>query len=328
MRCCRHELHELGPCAQPHPFTASVAHAERPIDRAVGSLGELSGNVVEAAVFGVHQRVDLAEGEQLFARGEADDFKHGIRPIDSASRQIPVPQPAPAAIERGVHAFAHPLVDFVCFACPRRLPMKSKSEDQQHEASGRDQGDSDCGIGTPAFEGARLWLERGDLPQSIGQLIDRGQQFRAVREGELERIRAVKAHAGVGLADKICEPLVSGQSGGGRRRDHTAAGVGDIETAVDTNRTPRQGLHERGLNLSRGGVFLDPAREMLAGRGRKQRQLILGVGEFLPPMVENLHCGSDRDRRQERDNQDWNRAPQQWLGLGQAQIGGTAEGAG
>src|SRR6185437_5080078 len=50
--------------------------------------------------------------------------------------QVPVPQSAAAAVERGVDPAAHRVVDEIAFACPGRLPVEGEAEDQYDKTGG------------------------------------------------------------------------------------------------------------------------------------------------------------------------------------------------
>ena len=62
--------------------------------------------------------------------------EHRLRPEDPAAREIPVPQSAAAAIERGIDAAAHGVIDQVTLAGAGRLPVERKAEDQHDKAGG------------------------------------------------------------------------------------------------------------------------------------------------------------------------------------------------
>ena len=70
---------------------------------------------------------------------EPENVEHRMRPEDAAARDVPVPQAAAAAIERGVDAAAHHVVDSVGLAGPRRLPVEGKAEDQHDKSGGGEQ---------------------------------------------------------------------------------------------------------------------------------------------------------------------------------------------
>ena len=128
--------HQLAARAQPHPMAVGVAHAEGVVDGRHLGVDDLGGELVELHVVGMHQRADVAEGEQVVLGLQPEDVEHRLRPEDAAARQVPIPQAAAAAVERGVDAGAHRLVDHVGLARARRLPVEGKAEDQHHEAGG------------------------------------------------------------------------------------------------------------------------------------------------------------------------------------------------
>ena len=84
-------LHQLAARAQPHPVAVGVAHAEGVIDDGHLGVGELGGELVELHVVGMHQRADVAEGEQVVLGLQAENVEHRLRPEDAAARQVPIP---------------------------------------------------------------------------------------------------------------------------------------------------------------------------------------------------------------------------------------------
>jgi hypothetical protein len=64
--------------AEPDPVAVDMLHAEGLVD-VVDLLGdELVGDLEQVDVVGLHQRVDLAEGEELVAAVEAEHRKHRL----------------------------------------------------------------------------------------------------------------------------------------------------------------------------------------------------------------------------------------------------------
>ena len=74
-------------------------------------VGELGGKLVEVEIIGMNQRIDFAKAEKVVARLQAQYREHRVRPEDAAAGEVPIPQAATAAIERGVDAAAHGFVD-------------------------------------------------------------------------------------------------------------------------------------------------------------------------------------------------------------------------
>ena len=141
--------HQLAARAQPHPMAVGVAHAEGVVDGGRLGVGKFGRQLIEPHVIGMHQRADVAECEQVVLGLQAENVEHRLRPEDAAARQVPVPQAAASAIERGVDAAAHGLIDHVGFARPRRLPMEGEAEDEHDEAGGGRQGDGEGGERAP-----------------------------------------------------------------------------------------------------------------------------------------------------------------------------------
>ena len=124
---------EFGARAQPHPFAADVLHAERVIDRVGFRCGQHLGDGGEIAILRMHQRIDVAEGEEIAGRGQSEDLIHRIRPVDPPARQVPVPKPASAAAERGVDALAHALAGSVSVPRAGRLPEIGDGESDEDD---------------------------------------------------------------------------------------------------------------------------------------------------------------------------------------------------
>ena len=128
--------HQLAARAQPYPVAGGVTHAEGVIDRGRCRIGELSRELVEPYVVRMHQRIDIAERQQIVLSVEAEDFEHRLGPEDAAAGEVPVPQPAAATVERGIDAAADRFIDQVRFPRPCRLPMKGEAENEHDKAGG------------------------------------------------------------------------------------------------------------------------------------------------------------------------------------------------
>ena len=157
--------HQLAARPQPDPVAVGVAHAEGVVDRGGFGFGELGGDIVELHVVGMHQRADVAEGQQVVLGLQAEDLEHRLRPENAAAREVPIPQAAAAAVERGIDAAAHRLVDDVGFARPCRLPVEGKAEDEHDEAGGGRQRDGERGERAPGRERAAARLHHGELAE-------------------------------------------------------------------------------------------------------------------------------------------------------------------
>ena len=141
--------HQLAARAQPYPVAVGVAHAEGVIDCGRSRIGEFGRELVEPHVVRMHQRIDIAERQQIVLGLEPEDFEHRLRPEDAAAGEVPIPQPAAATVERGIDAAADRFIDQVRFPRPCRLPMEGEAEDEHDEAGGGRQGDGQGGERAP-----------------------------------------------------------------------------------------------------------------------------------------------------------------------------------
>ena len=166
---------------QPQPAAVGVAHAEGMVDRCTLASASWRGELVEIDVVLVHQRVDFAEGEQIVLRRQSENVEHRMRPEHAAARQVPVPQPAAAAVERGVDAAAYGVVDQIGFARPRRLPVEGEAEDEHDEAGGGGQRDGQRRGRAPTGERLAARLDHGEEADRIAQRPHGGEGGVAVR---------------------------------------------------------------------------------------------------------------------------------------------------
>ena len=120
-------LAELAAYPQPDPVSAGVLHPEGLVDMVDFAGDQLVGDGEQVDVVGFNQRVDLAEGQEVAAAVEPEHGEHRLRPEDAAARKIPVPQPATAAVERGVDAAAHGVVDQIALAGAGGLPVEREA---------------------------------------------------------------------------------------------------------------------------------------------------------------------------------------------------------
>ena len=111
------------------------------VDRGRGRFGKFGGEFVKPDILGVNQGIDVAEGQQVVFGIEAEDFEHRLRPEDTAAREIPIPQAAPAAVQCCIDAAADGFVDQVSFPRACCLPMEGEAEDEDDKSGRRRQGD-------------------------------------------------------------------------------------------------------------------------------------------------------------------------------------------
>ena len=209
-------LAELAAHPQPDPVAAGMLHAEGLVDVVDLAGDQLVGDLEQVDVVGFHQRVDFAEGEEVVAGVEPEHGEHRLRPEDPAARQIPVPQAAAAAIERGVDPAAHRVVDEIALAGAGRLPVEGEAEDQHDEPRGCGKCHRQRRVRSP--ERIVLFLDDDDL---AGQRLDqpRGRQRAvAVRQGH--------------VAD---DALLAGGGEQLRRADHVENAVAPVEAGLGGN---------------------------------------------------------------------------------------------
>src|SRR5436309_97883 len=113
-----------------------MQHPERAVDGARLGFRELGGELVELNVAGMDESCYLTEGQEVILRSQTEDVEHRMRPENASAREVPIPQSAAPAIERGVDAAAYGVVDQIGFARAHGLPVEGKTEDEQHKSGG------------------------------------------------------------------------------------------------------------------------------------------------------------------------------------------------
>ena len=268
-----------------------------------------------------------------------------MRPEDAAAREVPVPQAAAAAVERGVDAAAHRVVDQVGFARARRLPVEGEAEDQHDEAGGGGERDGQRGVGAPGRE------------RVAARLDDRELAVRRAAGCAPWRSAGVPSASGISSTPAAAPKVVSGCVGPStsisrrpidrRRRAAAAAmtvpsalltstmrqpatidavGVGDQHLASGHARPGRHHALELACSGARAGSAsrartVEPLGEQI-GDGL---DLLDELGDRLAAMIEHLHERADADGEQEGDDQRRDRAPQSRLGGEQPPIRGLGD---
>ena len=216
---------------------------------------------------GCTRLADLAEGHQVVARRQAQDREHRMRPEDAAAREVPVPQAAAAAVERGVDAAAHGVVDHVGLARARRLPVEGKAQDQQHEAGGGGERHGQRGVGAPGARARRCAAgRRVNWPRPAASV-------RTVANARLPSASAISQHAGAGAEDgerlrfaEHVEQAQADRAAGRRGRGDDAVGVAQQDAAAERGGARRQRAFEQ---VAPRGVAVFGARP--AGRSARRR---------------------------------------------------------
>ena len=151
--------------------------------------------------------VDFAERHQFVARVETENCEHRMRPEDASAREVPVPQSAASAIERGIDAAADGVIDEVGLARACRLPVEGEAEDQQHEAGGGGQCDGQRGVGAPGRERIAAALIDQRAGRAVLRACERWQARVCCRRARCPHARAGAENGLVaGIAQNVDEP--------------------------------------------------------------------------------------------------------------------------
>ena len=308
-------------------MAVGVAHAEGVIDRAGPLFGKLRRDFVKPHIVGVNQRGDVAEREEVVARLQAEDGEHGLRPEYSAAREVPIPQAAAAAIERGVDAAAHGLVDAVGFARAGRLPMEGEAEDQDDKAGGGGEGDSEGCERAPAGERVAAQLHAGDLPEWVLEHAHGCQRQRPVGQRDLQNAGAgAERRQRLGMAQNVVQ--AAADDAGARRRHcgDDAIGIGEHELPAGRGGPWRQCIEQEFLRAARGVTGVGERAVEAGGRSLGERiEDSHHVGEGLAAVIEHLDDRADADRQQEGDDENRDSAAQQRLSGEQTAVGRVGE---
>ncbi len=176
-------LAELAAHPQPDPVAVGVLHAEGLVDVIDLAGNQLIGDLEQVDVVGFHQRIDLAEGQEVAAGVEPEHREHRLRPKNPTARKIPIPQAAASAIERGINAAAHGVIDEIALAGAGRLPVECKAEDQHDKAGGGRQRYRQRRVGPP--KRVDIFLDDDDLTRQRFDQVRNRQRAAAVRQGHV-----------------------------------------------------------------------------------------------------------------------------------------------
>ena len=172
--------HKFAARAQPDPGSARMAHAEHAIDAGIAGIGKLRGELVKLDVVRMNQPADFAEAQELVVRRQPENVEHRLRPEHAPAGEVPVPESAPAAVERGVDAAAHGVLDAGGFAHQPRLPQECETEHEHHKAGSREQCDGESRVGAPLAEHDTAALGDRELAQRTVEIAAREQDGRSV----------------------------------------------------------------------------------------------------------------------------------------------------
>ena len=199
-------VHQLGAGAQPHPIARDAADAEFVIDERRAGGGQLLGQREEILILGMDHRVHFAEGEELVLALVAEQFVHGIGPVDPPAADIPVPQAAASAVEGGIDPVAHLLADFVGSARAVRLHHVGDADAEQHDDGRTEKRDMADGARPPARQNMRHRLHERDLAGGCMKRTDGRHALAAAGKLDRHDAGAVREqHQGLGLAQDVGE---------------------------------------------------------------------------------------------------------------------------
>jgi len=287
---------------QPDPVPGGMLHAERAIDLIDFAAHQLVGQLQEIDVLGLHQSVHLAEGEQVAAALQPQHGEHRLRPENPAARQIPVPQSAAAAVERGVDAPAHGVVDQVAFPRAARLPVEGEAENQHDKAGGGRERNLQRGVGAPQRFDTLLHdddaaRQRGDgVLDRHGPMPIRQRQF---RDDVLRRLRGLdRIEQDVGRHHRIFA---------GEFRENALPVAADHDLAARCDPPGRHQRRQQQLQLAGDRVAIlmhrPDAFDPLGQHIRQRGDLSLHRSLLLPGLIRDLHERADADGSEEGDDE-------------------------
>jgi len=318
---------DLAARTQPYPVAARVPHAERTVDRPGLAVGKVDRQLVEPDILRVNQRADLAEGQEVVARLKSQDREHRMGPEDAPAREVPVPQSAAPAIERGIDAAPHGVVDRVRLARARRLPVEREAQDQHHEAGGCREGHGEGGVGAPRRERDLARLDHRDLAERRLQAEHRRERLGAVGERRLHHARARREGGERLRRPEDVEQGTADVVARRRRRHDGAVEVADQDRTSALDRMIGQRAVEQLLRapdrvvLGDDDRLIEPQVDDVRGRGEAVRDR----ADRLASMIADLHDGADRHGGEEGDDENRNGASQRGLGDEEASIRGLGD---
>ena len=263
-----------------------------------------------------------------------------MRPEDAAAREVPVPQPAAAAIERRVDAAAHGVVDVVGLARARRLPVECEAEDQHHEAGGGRERDGERGVGAPRRQRLRAPVHDRDLALRRAEPMHGGEGRRAVRKNDLRHAgRGAQGIQWLRMAEQIGEPSAD-QGPVGLRHGHCSAVMGRRSRRGPPRRSAPSELvttNWRPGASAQAAIACSSSdclrRSSVSGGAPQSLGEEAGAGHHAPhdladrlaAVVDHLHEGADADGDEKGDDQRRHRATQRGLRRQETPIGGLCD---
>ena len=238
---------------------------------------------------------------------ESEHREHRCRPEYPAAGEVPVPQSAAAAIERGVDPAAHRVVDEIALAGAGRLPVEGEAEDQHDEARGGRKRHRQCGIRTP--QRLVLFVDDDDLArQRFHQPRDRHGAV-AARQRHVGD-DALLAGGGEQLrrADDVEDAIVVAKAVlDGDAGQNPVIGAGDDDMAAAGDAPGRDQVGQQALQpLDVGGAVLPDRADAVEPFGQEVGEggeVTLHGGALLPALVDYLHEGAEADGDEEGNDE-------------------------
>ncbi len=231
-----------------------------------------------------------------------------MRPEDAAARQVPIPQAAASAIERGVDAAAHGVVDQVALAGAGRLPVERKPQDQHDKAGRGRQRHRQRGVRPP--QRIDIFLDDDDLTrQRLDQVSNRQRAIavgqRNVRDagllqpwrGQRQR-RADDVEQLAGIAERCLDRNPRQHALVGADHDDMPAGC-DGPGRDEAWQCLLQAFIGRAAILPDRGDAVDSLGEIIGNRG----EVAFERCTLLPALIDHLNEGAEANGDQEGDDQ-------------------------
>ncbi len=249
--------HQLGAGLEPDPCAVDVADAEFLVEMVGLAPADRVGERIEVGVVGIDEAGHLAEGHVVAGAVVAEHRIHGVRPVDSAARQIPVPEAAMAAVQGRVDALADAVAIVVGGAGAPRLDEKGERDRAEHDACGREQADQRAAPLLPAAEQAGRRLDDRDLAERGCEGTHRRQRLIVARQRYPHHAGFLaKGRQQLRRSQQIGQRLPRGRAERGFAGDDVAGRGGDMDGTAVGGKTPRRqsGKHDGRTDLGQRSI--------------------------------------------------------------------------
>jgi hypothetical protein len=298
--------HQLGAGLEPDPCAIDVADTEFLVEMVGLAPADRVGERIEVGVVGIDEAGHLAEGHVVAGAVVAEHRIHGVRPVDPAARQIPVPEAAMAPVQRRVDALADAVAIVVGGAGPPRLNEKGERDRAEHDAGGGEQADQRAAPLLPGPEQTGRRLDDGDLAERGCEIAHGRQRFLAARHGQAHHAGLLaEGRQQLRRSQQIGQRLARGRARGGFAGDDVAGRGGDVDDAAMGGKTP-------GRQSGKHGGRTDLGQRSIVEFKRDQRgedvQVSDGVLQDVVAHVRGLDdgpCAQDDDEERDENRDDF-----------------------